>query len=888
MILKNLIDNARKYTEHGRIALTAAAAAGGVELSVTDTGYGIPAEDLSRIFEPFRQISGGRPPNGVGLGAFPRSPPGRGARRQGRGRQPHRRGQHLPGLAAAALDPALSGVPRGRRLRPPGGGLQTDQLGRHRRPAGHSPGPGGDVRQLRRRHRAERAGEGHGEEVADVGDGEVAAQILAARQPAHPAPRTAPRSPPAPARPASRRAAPAPACRRPRRSTPTRAEEDLIGSHFKRALELYLEDLARQQPVECLKLLGDVNLVNLEKPAEAAAWYRTGVDLAKLWGLAEQIPPMAANLARAAYLTNDLAAGLAAAKEAITGTERHPEGRQVRIVALNTLRTINQALHDNKGATTAARAMYDDLCAGRDWATLCVFVDDLVDSAMRSGEYELANEMMTEALAHRPSAGQVTAAPMQADVPSLMVSGPTDETRHVRLWRLGGATAQLTRRFSDAQKRYATSVELAQRADDRDGLRAALAAWAGCLCELGAFEEARAMYARAIEGADSPAQRATTAIQGAEQFLMIAQQGVLFSETGNRVTQSEHSQARAARAAAELFEAAETDWNDAGLTEEKRRELSWSESHARALDAWMTRRAGEGLADAIERAQAAVRLAERIPNAVGALEALDVLYFSYRDSGSAQLAAQTLCRIADVFTKAAIAADADADVVRRWVENEASLPGVGLHPNRHGGSFLLPPPGEEFVVWSANAVRSPSLGMLALREHGATLSIAQLEALWKAEGLWMPRSMGSLRNLQRDAMSWQVGVLARGGSPSVAPERWVDRLASGYLLLAALSGARQPWLDAPGWAKWCQRGYQLVVGSLSLLGLTRAAFQHCPRPPSCEQPTSPASRLVPLTPDVADTPDLWNAAGQYALECGRAGAGGCDCRGRHRFRRRTG
>ena len=70
MILKNLIDNARKYTEHGRIALTASAVASGVELAVSDTGYGIPAEDLTRIFEPFRQVGGGRARSGVGLGLF--------------------------------------------------------------------------------------------------------------------------------------------------------------------------------------------------------------------------------------------------------------------------------------------------------------------------------------------------------------------------------------------------------------------------------------------------------------------------------------------------------------------------------------------------------------------------------------------------------------------------------------------------------------------------------------------------------------------------------------------------------------------------------------------------------------------------------------------------
>ena len=52
MILKNLVDNARKFTEKGRIAISASAVNGGVELAVSDTGYGIPAEELARILSP--------------------------------------------------------------------------------------------------------------------------------------------------------------------------------------------------------------------------------------------------------------------------------------------------------------------------------------------------------------------------------------------------------------------------------------------------------------------------------------------------------------------------------------------------------------------------------------------------------------------------------------------------------------------------------------------------------------------------------------------------------------------------------------------------------------------------------------------------------------------
>jgi signal transduction histidine kinase len=70
MVLKNLIDNARKFTARGLITVAVGPAEGGVELTVSDTGSGIAAEDLPLIFEPFRQLAGGAAPGGVGLGLF--------------------------------------------------------------------------------------------------------------------------------------------------------------------------------------------------------------------------------------------------------------------------------------------------------------------------------------------------------------------------------------------------------------------------------------------------------------------------------------------------------------------------------------------------------------------------------------------------------------------------------------------------------------------------------------------------------------------------------------------------------------------------------------------------------------------------------------------------
>ena len=70
LILKNLVGNAIKFTDEGSITIDAHAHNEGVELSVTDTGIGIPPEAQALIFEPFRQLdsSDTRRYNGSGLG----------------------------------------------------------------------------------------------------------------------------------------------------------------------------------------------------------------------------------------------------------------------------------------------------------------------------------------------------------------------------------------------------------------------------------------------------------------------------------------------------------------------------------------------------------------------------------------------------------------------------------------------------------------------------------------------------------------------------------------------------------------------------------------------------------------------------------------------------
>lgn len=68
-ILVNLITNAIHATGRGgKITIGAKPAGQGIELSVADTGEGIPKENLKRIFEPF--FSTKNPGKGTGLGLF--------------------------------------------------------------------------------------------------------------------------------------------------------------------------------------------------------------------------------------------------------------------------------------------------------------------------------------------------------------------------------------------------------------------------------------------------------------------------------------------------------------------------------------------------------------------------------------------------------------------------------------------------------------------------------------------------------------------------------------------------------------------------------------------------------------------------------------------------
>jgi PAS domain S-box-containing protein len=70
-VLTNLVDNAIKFTAaSGSVTINAADLGTSIQVSVADTGIGIPASELTRIFDRFYQVDSGstRPYRGTGLG----------------------------------------------------------------------------------------------------------------------------------------------------------------------------------------------------------------------------------------------------------------------------------------------------------------------------------------------------------------------------------------------------------------------------------------------------------------------------------------------------------------------------------------------------------------------------------------------------------------------------------------------------------------------------------------------------------------------------------------------------------------------------------------------------------------------------------------------------
>ncbi len=67
-VVRNILDNAVKYTFEGSVSLSANRQDGHVELLIADTGVGIPAEHQSNVFEEFHQLSNPERNRTKGLG----------------------------------------------------------------------------------------------------------------------------------------------------------------------------------------------------------------------------------------------------------------------------------------------------------------------------------------------------------------------------------------------------------------------------------------------------------------------------------------------------------------------------------------------------------------------------------------------------------------------------------------------------------------------------------------------------------------------------------------------------------------------------------------------------------------------------------------------------
>ena len=80
-VLANVLDNAVKYTDEGRVQLVAKTSGDEVVIHVYDNCVGISAEELATIFEPFRRgAHGGKPGTGLGLAIAKRAIEAQGGR----------------------------------------------------------------------------------------------------------------------------------------------------------------------------------------------------------------------------------------------------------------------------------------------------------------------------------------------------------------------------------------------------------------------------------------------------------------------------------------------------------------------------------------------------------------------------------------------------------------------------------------------------------------------------------------------------------------------------------------------------------------------------------------------------------------------------------------
>src|SRR6185503_10221017 len=120
--------------------------------------------------------------------------------------------------------------------------------------------------------------------------------------------------------------------------------------------------------------------------------------------------------------------------------------------------------------------------------TYTYFADDLVKSALKAREWDLAENILTEVLAHLDELESPASKLLQPDQPQVLF-GETDPHQRLTLMRLGAVTALLSGKVRLSLSRFAETHDLAHGKVPPDEEAEILHQWASAYRETGEVEE---------------------------------------------------------------------------------------------------------------------------------------------------------------------------------------------------------------------------------------------------------------------------------------------------------------------------------------------------------------------------------------------------------------